>query len=410
MGSCTWHLRPWHASTGLERDACVIADTGGPIAEIVLHYVPESSDLLTLSYHDLFDSLPPDVHVMVLCPSEDGADQFIADWGDPARAGGRALTVVNVDGCITLWARDRCIPRQRAVSGAPASVYVPTDNADYGDDKHNELLVPGWMAAAGLGPSVLESRLHIEGGNIVSNGRHVFLGANVLSENGRPPGSEEAFRRELAELFGRPVLLLGDPAGNVPFCHVDMYVTPVDDQTVLVADPRLAAELLADQQGASAGKGPAGSSPIVHGAGTLDAVADRLGDNGYAVIRLPCIIDPNEEWMVTYNNVLMERRDTRRVVYMPIYQIPALDETVAEVYRDLGFEVHGIDVSMIYEFGGAIRCLANVTRRRPDDPSSSGEPETAIAGRNSRSPRAVAKDAERRAVRRRLATPVGSRG
>jgi len=54
-------------------------------------------------------------------------------------------------------------------------------------------------------------------------------------------------------------------------------------------------------------------------------------------------------------------------VLMPTYDFPALDDYAAKVYTNLGFEVSRIDVSSLYENGGAIRCIVNVSRRRPPD-------------------------------------------
>ena len=42
-----------------------------------------------------------------------------------------------------------------------------------------------------------------------------------------------------------------------------------------------------------------------------------------------------------------------------------LSEAAEAIYRGLGFEVKTVDVSGIYQLGGALRCTVNVTRRRP---------------------------------------------
>jgi hypothetical protein len=71
--------------------------------------------------------------------------------------------------------------------------------------------------------------------------------------------------------------------------------------------------------------------------------------------------------MVTYTNVIMEQGPVARVVYLPTYDLPDLDAAANRLYRKHGFEVRSIDVSGIYRYGGATRCLVNVTRRRPAD-------------------------------------------
>jgi hypothetical protein len=82
------------------------------------------------------------------------------------------------------------------------------------------------------------------------------------------------------------------------------------------------------------------------------------------VLRVPALVEAPDEWMVTYNNVIMDHRDQRNIVYMPTYDIPELDRAAAAIYLGLGFEVRTIDVSKVYASGGAIRCLVNVTERR----------------------------------------------
>ena len=46
--------------------------------------------------------------------------------------------------------------------------------------------------------------------------------------------------RELLRVLGRPYVLVGDGQHLTPWCHVDMYLTPVDDETVLVASASVA--------------------------------------------------------------------------------------------------------------------------------------------------------------------------
>jgi len=347
----------------------VIPDTGGPITEIVLHFTLEMASELAPAYYDLLDALPADVSLQIICPSSADAEGFLIRWGPEASAGGRQVRVVNVNCPITIWARDRRIARQSAYSGKVASTFAPASVPDYGEDKCGELLATRFLASEGLIPDVMGSDLHIEGGNVVSNHRHAFIGANVFEENAATIPDPLRLHHELVGLTGRQYVALSDEFDRVPWCHVDMYVTPVDESVVLVASPALAQRiLLLDVLSADADaclgfeeeilRAPSTAEP------TLAAIASQLADGGYRVIRLPAVIDPKEEWMVTYNNVLMERRNGQRVVYMPAYCIPALDQAAAATYESLGFVVHMIDVSTIYEGGGAVRCLANVTARR----------------------------------------------
>ena len=93
-------------------------------------------------------------------------------------------------------------------------------------------------------------------------------------------------------------------------------------------------------------------------------MARLLARRGYIVHRVPAVVDPLGNWMITYNNVLMEQRNGRRIVYLPIYRVPRLDFEGISTYSRLGFEVRPIGVSKVYRWGGALRCMVNVTERR----------------------------------------------
>lgn len=343
-------------------DTRVLPDHEGEIAELLLHYDSGMAYCLGPVYRDLFAALPDDVRLQVLCGSLPALLDFLGTWGDAAVAGGREVYLVNVGCEISPWARDRRIAKCHPISKMPAETVVPCADAEYETWQRNELTLPRLMESTGFVSGVLMSSLHIEGGNVVANTRHVFVGFNAVFENIHVEQLED----ELDRVLGHSPILVGGPNGEAPWCHVDMYLTPVDDQTMLVASPSFAVTLLIPE--AECGD----VDPFLNCAEAglavqpaLDAVADQLVSLDYAVLRLPAVVDEADEWMITYNNVLMEQRDGKRIVYMPIYHLPTLDLVAEAIYRSLGFEVQTIDVSRIYEYGGAVRCLANVTRRRP---------------------------------------------
>ena len=372
--------------------ACVLPDTEGCISELTLHFVGYSEPDLAPTYRDLFRVLPSDVALKVLCPSAEDVEQFRLRWGPAASAAGRSVQVINVNQPITVWSRDRCIARETLPSHTPAGAVIPARIPEYDPEKCGELTVPQLLAAAGVIPRTQVIKLNLEGGNIVANERHAFVGANVYHENARLFEDECDIDEVLEQVLGRPYLIMSDYDDRVPWCHVDMYLTPVDDDTVLVASPTLALTLLtselcgpesADDQEPS----PEASEVLLTGGATLDSIAEQLEEWGYRVLRLPALLDPHEQWMITYNNVLMERRGAERIVYLPAYGFPPLDSAAASIYRALGFQVRLIDVSVIYKYGGSIRCLANVTARRDYAGSTSRSalcaPDRALAAQRS---------------------------
>jgi hypothetical protein len=342
----------------------VIPDSQGAIAEILLHYDPDVSIELDPLYNDLLTALPRDVRIKVLCPSAGAVDDFIQSW--ECLLDGRSVDVINVGLPLSIWARDRCIARQSLDLRTMGATFVPVDRWEYEPEKTNDLLLQDILYEARLAPAVMDSPLHVEGGNIVSNGRHVFFGANVFFDNAGLPESQLA--AELEWLLGRPYLSVGDELGKVPWSHVDMYLTPVGEDTVLVASPRLAYSLLSldDDCGEDAEECDGfqnGVCPSDAWQEQFDAVAALMRENGYRVYRVPAIANVLDQWMITYNNVLMDQRDGQRIVYMPVYGVPSLDRAASAIYRGLGLEVRTVDVSAVFERGGALRCIVNVTRR-----------------------------------------------
>ena len=93
-------------------------------------------------------------------------------------------------------------------------------------------------------------------------------------------------------------------------------------------------------------------------------VEAQLIRSGYRVERIPIAYDSFGK-VITYNNVLMETRRGRRIVDMPVYDIPHLDAMAASTYEALGFEVRPIQVSEVYPYDGSLRCMTNVLVRLP---------------------------------------------
>lgn len=347
--------------------AVVVGDSAGRLAEIVMHFDAEFATELAPAVDSLLSALPLDVRCLVLCPTAASASEFERSWGQDERLRGRDIHVVNVDRPITIWARDRRIARVHAESGLPAGLLVPYEWSEYKEDQRNDLFVNYLLERRGLVAEVESSLLHFEGGDLVSNNRHVFVGVDVLQENEKLGRERSETKRGLLEALGRDLVIIGEISGCVPWEHVDMYVTPVGDDTLLVASPTVALMLLSGDPCVTI-ESDSATDPILFVCDLMDrydefdAVADQLATYDYAIIRLPALSQATE-WMITYNNVLMEERDGIRVVYMPVYGMARLDRAAEAVYRSLGFEVRRIDVSGIYQSGGALRCMVNVLRR-----------------------------------------------
>jgi hypothetical protein len=343
----------------------VIPDTEGAIAEIALHYDPELAEWLAPAYQTLLSALPADVRFQVVCPSAHAVREFNERWGAAERRKGRTIWVVDANRPITIWVRDRRIARQSLTGCFAAPSVVPRPFLECTQHGRNDLTLGRFLAQRGFVPGVVETLLRIEGGNVVSNQRHAFIGRNVFADN--LALGKNVVKARVTALLGRPALFVGTEADRTPWPHVDMYLTPIDDHTVLVAGSAAGKQLRpADVSVARLlmrGQATAGPGVYDTGQGEFDAIARQLLAEGYRVVRLPAVVDPERVWMITYNNVLTERRNGRHIVYMPVYHVAELDAAAEAVYRSLGCEVRPVDVSQIFRFGGAVRCLANVVER-----------------------------------------------
>ncbi|HSK04900.1 MAG TPA: hypothetical protein VK932_26810 [Kofleriaceae bacterium] len=80
-------------------------------------------------------------------------------------------------------------------------------------------------------------------------------------------------------------------------------------------------------------------------------------------MRAPVVVLDGAGSYVTYPNALFDRDAGGPVVYLPTYDVPALDRAAAERYESLGARVVPIDVSTVYRLNGSLGCLVNVMAR-----------------------------------------------
>lgn len=356
-------------------------DDGGRILEVTLHYCRENEEDMDRFYQDFFEKFTVSAKVLIVCSTLECESYFEENYGELARKDGRQITTAVVNRPLSIWARDRRVARQTE-DGQPQRSFIPPPQELYTEDKISELTLSETLWAKGVAPRALTDSFILEGGNLVSNYRHIFVGKNVVTENASRFEDEVEAAQTLERIFGKPVVLLADEFGAPPWFHADMYLTVLDQKTVGLADLTLGMRLLTGKKSEklswsrSAGwrtRLPSGlavdftapDSPIVVG---LEAVRRQLEALGYKVLRLPALVNADEEWMVSYTNVLMEREGADKLVYLPRYAIPSLDKAAREFWMAQGFKVRDVDVSKVFDLGGAIRCIANVTLREPVHP------------------------------------------
>lgn len=204
-------------------------------------------------------------------------------------------------------------------------------------------------------------------------------------------GDWRSFLTYLRGLFGSGVVVLDVPQSSF-YEHPDMYLTPIGDHIVMLGDPGLAAEIVRRalpeslrhfaKRLASLGHehaeheilGRATPEFLMSSLPIQDArsrATERLSRQlillGYRVVRVPWLSfrfpGTMAEFRFSYNNVILENRDGRRIVYLPAYGIPALDAAAQKIWSQQGFQVVSIDALGPAIFGGAVRCLSQVFRR-----------------------------------------------
>lgn len=129
----------------------------------------------------------------------------------------------------------------------------------------------------------------------------------------------------------------------------------------------------------------------------LDRLADELATRKYRVLRVPILLrrsvargrrearagedgeaagfpsaaratpDALGDYpFLTYNNVLLEKRDGRCFVYLPRYGWPAMDEAAERAWKAAGAEVVGVaGLATSAMYGGSLRCCVKVLERKP---------------------------------------------
>lgn len=108
--------------------------------------------------------------------------------------------------------------------------------------------------------------------------------------------------------------------------------------------------------------------------GRFDAVARQCRSAGYRVARIPIVPGGDGRTYLTYLSAILDRRDGRRIVYMPVFNTAeALNRAAGKVWAGFGFEVRPVNCDACCPHFGSLRCLVNILSR-------SNETETVFAG------------------------------
>lgn len=336
----------------------LLSDCDGALREVVIQYVPNAAPIVSGACRDFLTQLPDDVTAWIVCPDRKAFDDF------RSRIGATACTLrpVIVDHPITSWSRDRwlCLgpgPEEVSALLSPrGEMGAGVWPAREGDERVGEDL------AGSLGPHVaaVRSGLLFDGGDFVADGETVFVTPRVLHRNlQKTVKTRQELLDRLKTVLRRKVVLLED----APDHHAGMFMMPVGGRTMLVGDPA-AGRRLTENVDLDALCPPKGADFSEATQARFDAVASQCRSAGYRVVRMPVVPGRDGRTFLTPLNVILDERDERRVVYMPIYRgADALNEAAASVWNSVGHDVRTIDCSDAYTHFGSLRCLVNVLRR-----------------------------------------------
>ncbi len=424
-------LPPLFASAGL-----LFPDSHGKIKHMAFQFgnvefdrpLPEETRSAVLGmYGQLMRNMAPDSRFTIVCADQRGVDsinRLVEETGtDPAR-----VTVVAAEAVqgFSIWIRDSMLP-VRMPDGRTLLMIQDRTYWPGPEDARVPALIDG--AHSGLDSSP-HPALRIDGGNLVSNRHQVIVGSDSvehtrarLQELAQDPerlqdihqfyeawtgqevnlADESSLARMWQDVpllvfekaFQKDVLVVGgdDPGTPIreqPAFHIDMCVTPIGENKMLVGSPALAFaefEKLSPEERASVNQAmalQAGLDPDTDVIGELiaansgekcqanyDNVARQLAAEGYEVERMPSLVGLRTTWRLpylTYNNCMMEvyrgeNGEMVRKVYLPTYGCDPLDRIAIEMYQRNGFEVVPLEMAAISKLEGAIRCSTYAVER-----------------------------------------------
>lgn len=333
----------------------------------VLHYDHTASEDLLPTHIDLLRAVGPDMPVLIGTQDASAAIE-LREALDEAGINRRNISIVPVGGPVSPWARDR---------------YVWIDHAE-----GRRLLVPPfhrveqyWKCDPAVGrkvqPLTRQSRVvdmgvYVEGGDMLVADKTVLVGyPSIAKEMTALRSSYNEIVTRVEAAVGRKVLVIGNQ--NSPHDHMDMFLSLVDDKTVVLSDPTLSKPYF--EQIESMGL----TKYEIRNLGTCtyesqealrtqyEAIAQELIDQGFTVHRLP-MLQLDTEVLVTWTNVVLDHPlRGKPVAYVPKYGIRTLDEMAFATWKKLGFDVKPIRCDRLIVHGGAVRCASNPVRRSASD-------------------------------------------
>ncbi|HEY8089103.1 MAG TPA: hypothetical protein VIF09_14690 [Polyangiaceae bacterium] len=355
----------------------ILREDSGPLDEVLVHYVPRLEPLVADAYADFLGSLDPTTRVVAVVPKA-GADggsppprdqlmQFLSRIDQSGALASRAH-VVEVDGPISVWSKDRALVLAPDADATRTGLVIPAPPDPRWKERAND-----WRTLAQVAESmplrfyVRELPLVFDAGDFDVAGGEVLVDDNLVTKNrARGVANTEELRRLIVGMLARPVHVLGQGDGDVPRHHMSMYMAALDGGVALVGDPRAAMTVVGDHFTPGESDPDTGDPLIADFSDTMVARFDRAAHDleaaGWRVVRIPEVPFLDKTYMA-YTNGVYETRGGVRVAWMPTFDLPALDAQARAVYESLGWQVRPVRARGLYPLHGTIGCLVNVLAR-----------------------------------------------
>ncbi len=336
----------------------------------IWHYVDRDAPIRVPVFRQLLEVAPMDVEVVVASVDDAASARARSSLGDQTRAG-RPIHYISTTVPLGSWPRDPYVYFER---GHHSCALLPPRHGVTVETAANSA-VPLALAARWPGLETREERFALEGGDVFVTDRRVFVGAATLDKNRRHLRiAPEDLLRRIAAVMGRRPIVVGHGGEELLHEHADMFLTPLDDRTVVLGDPRLALGQLpaiaADPEEGAALRalGRYRRSRQLQLIPRYERVASELRAQGIEVRRLPILHGEgngtgDDQVVLTWNNVLLHHSQGVRHAFVPQYGVRRLDAEAEARWRSWGYVVHAIDMRTTIAHGGAVRCMTNVVRR-----------------------------------------------
>ncbi|MHC4778173.1 MAG: hypothetical protein ACYTFG_06295 [Planctomycetota bacterium] len=333
------------------------SDADGALESVCVHYRADFHDQCAETYADFFSALPPTVDIFVVVEKASDFETLVSRL--PARGFENAKPVVTGFE-VTPWAKDRfgtmVDPRGGVLIAAP-----PRTDAMNGP-RGNEHEIPRVLAERIPGVRARTTPFFFEGGDFLCDETHAFLASNFLARN--PPHDENdraGLIRKIERVLAKKAVVIGEKGSDVPDQHIGMFLTPLGDRSVAVADPDLGRTGYLGLPLPVRDRVDIETDESKHEPFRL--VARTLESEGFRVVRVPMVLTKTPRVFVTYNNAILEKRDSRKRIYMPVYDLPSLDLAARQVYEKEGWYVLPVRVAKVYKYTGSLRCLVGIIKR-----------------------------------------------